>query len=364
MKIVRSPVRSVVSNVVRSVVSTIRRVFLTFDSTLNSYGQLSTAFTPTGSFKIKGKFSTTSTAEQWIYARYASDADERSILVRYSTNLLWFYVSNDGTNTTLAQVAYVPVGKFSKFEATFNASTNIILTVDGVTTTTPHAYASVYDADTPSYFGSKTASTHFFQGVLADIELIDLDVPSNSQAYRLDRATENYELPINNVTGSELWDSSNAVDVGASITPSATGFTGAGSTTNTVSYSGAVSGIGLANGDVVNVQFDYSSAVGAQVVGISNSSCFSGSSSAKRFQSGAGHKDVTLVVNDDSLPLVFAFNNAGGVVTNISIEQVTNALVYNNIPESKREQFKLVGATNWINISPAPQQLPATLQVP
>ena len=229
-----------IQNFVNAAVSRVR-YFLGFDPTLNSYGQLSTAFTPAGSFKIKGKFSTTSTDTQWLYSRWDSSSNDRSVIVQYfGGNGVRFYISSNGSSSINIEVSYTPIGKFSTFEATFNANSNIILTVDGVTVTTTHSIASVYDADTPVYFGSNTGSSNFLQGVLADIELIDLAAPANSQAYRLDRAT------------------------------------------------------GTTESSLVN----------------------------------------------------------------------TGTLTYNNIPEADREQFKLVGATNWINISPAPQQLPATLQVP
>jgi hypothetical protein len=216
------------------------RYFLGFDAVLNSYGQLETAWQPTGSFKIKAKFSTTSTSDQAIYARYNFPADERSISIHYDSGDVIFAVSETGVDFNSVSVSYTPAGKFSTCLAEFTSNTSIKLTVDGVTATESIDFSSVHDADTPSYFGSRLGSSFFLQGVPADIELIDLDTPANSQAYRLDRAT------------------------------------------------------GTTESSLVN----------------------------------------------------------------------TGTLTYNNIPESKREQFKLVGATKWINISPAPQQLPAVLEVP
>ena len=186
-----------IQNFVNSAVNRVR-YFLGFDSTLNSYGQLGTAWQPIGSFNIKGKFSTTDTTTARIYNRWDPTGNNRSAMILISSNQVTFFVSDDGNNSVSAQVSYATVGKFSTFEVTFNANTNIIVDVDGVTATTTHSYSSVYDADTPTYFGSETGDANFFTGVLADFELIDLDVPANSQAYRLDRATGTTESSLVN----------------------------------------------------------------------------------------------------------------------------------------------------------------------
>ena len=186
-----------IQNFVNAAVNRVR-YFLGFDPTLNSYAELQTAFTPTGSFKIKGKFSTTDTTTARIYNRWDPTGNNRSAMILISSNQVTFFVSDDGNNSVSAQVSYATVGKFSTFEVTFNANTNIIVDVDGATSTTTHSYASVYDADTPVYFGSETGDANFFQGVLADFELIDLDVPANSQAYRLDRPTGTTESSLVN----------------------------------------------------------------------------------------------------------------------------------------------------------------------
>tara|TARA_R110000764_G_scaffold40882_7_gene91485 strand:- start:144 stop:1805 length:1662 start_codon:yes stop_codon:yes gene_type:complete len=336
-------------------VNQLARYFLGFDSVLNSYGQLETAWTPTGSFKISFNFSTTISSTRWIYSRYDPTSNERSVMIRCSNNSMEFYVSENGTDFVTVSTAYSPVGKFSSGVATFNANNNIILEVDGVTETQSHAYASVYDADTSSYIGSQLGSSNFFQGVLADFELIDIDTPSNSQPYRLDRATGNYELPTNNVTGSELvtngtdlvntdgWGAYNnavlSVSNGKLLVTNGTGAYGY-TTKNVPTVVGATYEF--------KVDVDYTSDNGRVRLGTSN-----GGSEIFEEQNVNTDKTVATIFTATTTTTYVRVGLQNNVIDsfcafgNISVKQVTNALVYNNIPEASRFQAQLVGA-DWV----------------
>ena len=59
--VIRSAVRSVLSDTIREAVVSPWRYFSTFDPVLNSYGELDTAFTPSGDFEYEVDVSTVDT---------------------------------------------------------------------------------------------------------------------------------------------------------------------------------------------------------------------------------------------------------------------------------------------------------------
>jgi hypothetical protein len=52
-------------------------------------------------------------------------------------------------------------------------------------------------------FGTRANTTNKFNGVEANVKLIDITTPANTEHYKLNKLTGNYELPTNNVFGSE-----------------------------------------------------------------------------------------------------------------------------------------------------------------
>lgn len=83
-----------------------------------------------------------------------------------------------------------------------------------------------------------------------------------------------------------------------------------------------VSNYGLANGDAVRIRYTLSELDGTGAC-ISNNGCFTGLEAQDRFLYNNGTFDKVLPVMDASLPLRFAFLEASGVLSNISIQRTT-----------------------------------------
>jgi hypothetical protein len=317
------------------------RYFMHFDDLIDSYGKLEITWTPTGSFKIKGKFSTTSTDTQFIYNKWDTSGNNRSVLIRFSSTEVHFHLSPDGSASQIVSVAYTPAGKFSSYTAEFNASSSIVLTVDGVTATQSTAYASVYAADTLTYFGSNLGTSNFFRGVLADPELTDIDVPANSLTFALDSATADYELPAENVFGAE--EVTNGDFATDSDWTKGTGWTIAGgllTATSVVDTTDADQTISITEGAVYELSYTISNRTqGGVNVNIGGTS--------SGYQSSNGDYVVTVVAGSNGLIETNAVGTTSLSLSNISVKQVTNALVYENIPEANRFQAQLDGF-DWV----------------
>ena len=345
-----------IQNFVNSAVNRVR-YFLGFDAVLNSYAELETAFTPAGDFKAKIDFSTTSSAAQTLFGGELAGTDEIKLEVNTSGYVVASAYVGTSLQTAITSSVALDNGKLNSAEIVYTGTTAELF-VNNVTIGTQ---TWALDGNQTIKYVGKLSTGTYFQGVPANPVLTDVTTPANSQAYRLDRATENYELPINNVTGSEEvtnGDFSNGTTgwAGITVTDGAAIVSG-GAGTQTITT--VIGNVYTASGSIdrlgVNPRIEVRDGIGSGGTILNQVTATGAGSNPYSFTFTATSTSTTIVLENASNTALYK---------NISVKQVTNALVYNNIPKADREQFKLVGATEWLNISPAPQQLPATLQVP
>jgi hypothetical protein len=353
MKIVRSPVRSVVSNVVRSVVSTIRRYFLDFNGT-DSYAELETAFTPAGDFSVEVDFSIGSIpagqeilidSDADLKLKIGVNASNGAVAALVGDGSSWVFNSDSGISVCDGKLHRV---KLSKIGSSYKLylDNEIVASATSATAITPSV----------NVVGRQAGGSKYFGGVIANVKLTDLDTPANSETYRLDRPTANYELPVNNVTGSEQvtngdFSDGNTDDWFTFQSSSLSVVNGAMRVTNSDALSGrAVIPLGNLSGVYVLSMLDLGGTAAGTTYGYittTSSGSTGGSISVSDYYTSPVSVDIAsgtyyLVVGNGS--------NTLGEYTDfdsISIKQVTNALVYRNIPEADRFQAQLVGF-DWV----------------
>jgi hypothetical protein len=161
------------------------RNFLDFDPVLNSYGELATAWTPTGNFEAGLNFSTTSSAAQTLFGGELAGTDE----IRLEINTSGFVVASAYVGTALQTAITSTValdnGKFHSAKIVYTGTTADLI-VNGISIGT-QTWA-LNGSQTIKYVG-RLSTGAYFNGVPANPVLTDVTTPANSQAYNLDQAT-------------------------------------------------------------------------------------------------------------------------------------------------------------------------------
>jgi hypothetical protein len=161
------------------------RHFLGFDPVLNSYGELATAWTPTGNFEAGLNFSTTSSAAQTLFGGELAGTDE----IRLEINTSGFVVASAYVGTALQTAITSTValdnGKFHSAKIVYTGTTAELFVNDVSIGTQTWA---LNGNQTIKYVG-RLSTGAYFAGVLANPVLTDVTTPANSQAYDLDKAT-------------------------------------------------------------------------------------------------------------------------------------------------------------------------------
>jgi hypothetical protein len=161
------------------------RNFLGFDPVLNSYGELATAWTPTGNFEAGLNFSTTSSAAQTLFGGELAGTDE----IRLEINTSGFVVASAYVGTALQTAITSTValddGKFHSAKIVYTGTTAELFVNDVSIGTQTWA---LNGNQTIKYVG-RLSTGAYFKGVPANPVLTDVTTPANSQAYDLDQAT-------------------------------------------------------------------------------------------------------------------------------------------------------------------------------
>jgi hypothetical protein len=348
MKIVRSPVRSVVSNAVRSVVSTIRRYFLDFNGT-SSDAELETAFEPAGDFEVEIDFSTTLTSgNPRLLSTANSGVNGIDLYLTASTGTLQAQIKISGVDTYLGTAETgLNAGKLHKAKLR-RANNDFYLSVDDGAEVTTNRAVTATDF---KYIGSSNGG-NYFGGVIANVKLTDLDTPANSLNFRLDRPTGNYELPVNNVTGSELLTNPDFSDgtTGYSVTGGTISASSGELTVNATGTAFAYQSFPTIVGKLYKAHGTIVSNTGGGFRGIRKSDNATNSSNLVDIVNNTiATKTVFFTATSTTTYIVVQQNNSGDTVTvsNLGVKQVTNALVYNNIAEADQFQAQLTGL-DWV----------------
>jgi hypothetical protein len=163
--------------------SLVSRIFITLDAVLNGHYVLASTWTITGNFELEFDVSTTSTAVQGVLN--GSDAANDFVRVEATTGLIRLAA---GGLTALDSTVAVNDGKLNHVRIVAGASGAEIF-INGVSDVTDAQDWTSLDVDA---IGLVNAAA-FFDGVIANVKLTDLDTPANSLTFALDEVTANAE---------------------------------------------------------------------------------------------------------------------------------------------------------------------------
>jgi hypothetical protein len=325
-------VKDLTESLVSFLIDTFNKVLIELPETAGAFYLLGTDWVAAGDYSIK----------QYCYYDgdvirlhgNINDFGSRA-LIDANGAIFWSPEQNTASSVTTSN-GVVPVNKFSFLEVTRIGSVGkIYLNGTLVITSTVTTGSAVVN----------TIGNHKLNisgGLFSQPTLTDLTTPSNSLPFELNKLTGNFELPVGNVFGSELVTiapntfGTNASNVINNITTNGFDFVGNGN-----SFFGVEYGAFLINGDSYEITGNAAIAGGAVKVqtqgGVNASFGVINSSGAFRF-----------IARSDGTELVFGRDVNGQVIDvsilNLSVRKVTNVITYQNIPESARDTYTLIGA--------------------
>ena len=195
----------------------------------------------------------------------------------------------------------------------------------------------------------------FFNGILSNLSLENTTTPANSLAFTLGELTANYELPINNVFGSELVTNGDfATNVDDWSGEGAATLTWDAGTAKVIGAgaSGLSQQFATVAGEAYEVFFTVVESIVSTRVRISDGAGLTGDIVDGAVTVGAYTSSVTFVALSATSTIYLRANSTGTVRwDNASIKQVTNALTYNNIATTQdvRDTYTLSNdGTQWV----------------
>lgn len=332
----------------------VKRTFIDLDPVSNSHYELAQAWTPSGAFKLRCKFSAESVTSNNAIFRLGK------YLVRLQSDTQINIWGNDGVGGNAAFTVPSLGSKMHSLVVIGNTtSTSVSIELDGNPITGVGGNMPDFTG-TEYWIGRYSATT--FDGILANIELEDLTTPANTLTFRLDQATSNTEYPQENAFGSELVSNNAFSDTTGWYEPrSASTLSVVDNRLRTTADSTAVFGAGsqitgLTVGNVYRL--------------VASASKSNPSSNALLRVSAAQNLGSPLINQSDNVDATFVATAStmyvGVIVTGhsggdyveinagISVKQATNALLYRNIAADQRETFTQVadgweGVQTWSN---------------
>jgi hypothetical protein len=164
-----------------------------------------------------------------------------------------------------------------------------------------------------------------FNGILSKPNLIDITTPANSLPFNLNQLTKDYELPTNNVFGSDVGgiisEGAGWTDVGGGAYDWSSG----SSSTDFFVGAGSITALGL-----YQVDFTVSNYVGSGDFGVSATTT---SEFSKTRVSGNGTVSVVIPIDGGNQTQIafFARDSHTLTISDISVREVTNYITYENI---------------------------------
>ena len=353
--IISSIVRPIVSSIVASANNAITRYFIDLDPVLNSYYSLSTPKVFAGDFEIEADIYNDGAGVifQGIFggSDVGSTTRAYSLILKNDGQLLFNFGDGTTFKSMSSLVGAYTVNKLSTVKVSRVANLFTIF-LDGVSLTSATLTGSpTTDIDRVGSY----ANANLFNGILANVKLTDLATPSNSESYTLGEATANIEYPAENVFG-EIWNDV-PTSIGTGWADNLDGSYTCTSLGNIISDNDNV----ISDGEVVTVTYTVDAGmtgtVRALIYGVTQVGVGTTRSSAGTYtetitiNSATGSGEATGRVGMQSL------SSFVGTIRDISVLQPTNALTYNNIPTSIREEFTLVDG-DWLGgeLLPTPLQ--------
>jgi hypothetical protein len=312
--------------------------FIELEAAASAYYSLSAQWIAPADFRITGDFVWNGSGTQILFGDSLSSDSYLAVLASgaFRARIAGFTMDS-GVVVVANELSTLDVGRLSNV---------VTSTLNGTQVSSGTSSGSV----AIDSFG-KFISGLYFNGIISNPRLTDISTPSNSLPFTLGELTANYELPINNVYGSELvtngdfaTDTDWTKGTGITITTGACVFTAVASNVAVQQDAGA----GLVNaGDVVEVtvevtaitlgQFKFRVDAGAFVdipntVGVHTAHAIVGATGLGRIQ-------------------ITALGTTTGSFDNITVKQVTNVLTYNNIATTQdvRDTYTLSNdGTQWV----------------
>jgi hypothetical protein len=308
--------------------------FIELEAAVSAYYSLSSDWVAENDFQIELDFATSTTT---TFRVALSDSDTGQISCRLNNN--FFAESKIGPSLiTLSGTTALNDGKLHNVKVK-RVGQIATITVDGVVERTVDN-ASVLGDQVVNEFGRRFTS-NFFEGIISNVKLTDLSTPANSLAFTLGELTANYELPINNVFGSEEVTNGD-------FSGGVTGWTSGSGSTLTASdgvmtvLSPAPDGFGNAyqsfatvSGEVYEVSVGVGDESGSTSLPIGISSTATGSRDILSLDTTISNivKVGHFVGSGATVFIALGVQGSGASAefSNITVKQVTNVLTYNNI---------------------------------
>jgi hypothetical protein len=178
-------------------VSAITKVLIDLLPTSSSFYSLGTPIVYDGDFEVEFEFQLNELTQDYIIVGSA-DSDNW-LRIDAANNGFDFKIDgsfnpNDGTyvfDNKLHKGIFRRIGNVGQVEV----DGVLVVNVQGVNTS---PFQVAYIA------ARQNLSSNFFNGIISNVKLTDLDTPANSLEFKLDQLTANIEYPVGNVFGNEL----------------------------------------------------------------------------------------------------------------------------------------------------------------
>ncbi len=353
-------IRPMITSMIRAL--GLSRYFISLDPVANSYYEISSPIDLTGDFDITAEFSSTATTSDNLVL--GSSATSNTVINLRTTSSLRV---RDNTGAAIDSANGVwPSGKLNTLKVT-RISNNLIALINGV---------EVINGTLSGNFTFDLIGNYqpgvFFDGIISNVIINDI-TGGEVTTFRLNQATANYELSAENVFGSEEVANGDFSDGTTGWTANSSTLSVASSEMEVMSDGGAGSGarqvITTVVGQLYKIEFTLRRGTtpnGNQVrIGTS-------AGASNRYFSGNMTSSTSMVgfftATGTTTYYAMGYGETGSGQTSywsgVTIRSVTNAVIYNNIAGVDRELFKLSNdQTQWDNVSPSPQELPATIEI-
>jgi len=352
---IRGMIRPMISSMVKTMVNplsgAIKRYFSQLDPVQNSHYPLATPITFAGDFEIEVEFSTTDAGANILAGHWSSS---RPILVIENGGTLRY---KDNASVTVSSSAGFDDGKLHTVKVR-QVGTTVSLHVDGVQVNTSTVVIQNIAFDR---LGAYNSGALYFNGIIANPKFTDLSGPEPvTTTFALDNGPldGDIEYSAENTFGGELvGDGWNDVSANVTALNQDVSFNAVDT-----SYIYAREPMTIAAGTSYLVEIVVSNYVSGQinlqVKGTSAETLISNQSTSNSFI-------FTTISSNTTFEVQRTAGTIADMDVNISIREIqSNAVTYEFIPAANREEFQLSDdATQWDNISPPVQVLPAVIEI-
>lgn len=200
MPVIFPVIKNVLSDAIQKAIASTQRYFLPFDPVLNSYAELDTAFQPSGDFEVEVTVSTTTSSDLSIFSSIAVNDDEIRMDVNSAGTVRAFAYVGTTLQTVITSTTTVNDGQLHTIKLTYTGTTAELF-VDGISQGT--ATWSLNGGQAITSVGRVQGSYGYFDGIIADVKLIDKTTAANSRIFPLAvgaGATENSTINTGSIT--------------------------------------------------------------------------------------------------------------------------------------------------------------------